>query len=70
MSTGGDYTEGMSQIEVSPGGVGYIRTPVVSVPGVPETARRQTWLVDGSVDAKSETRVTRRDGLGRSRKVR
>ena len=41
----------MSQIEVSPGGVGFIRTPAVSVPGVPSTAKRQKW-VNGSTPAQ------------------
>lgn len=56
MSVGEDYTERVSQIEVSPGGVGFIRTPAVSVPGVPETAKRQTWVVDGTAAAKSGAR--------------
>lgn len=43
---------GMSQIEVSPGGVGFIRTPAISVPGVPSTAKRQKW-VSGSAVAQS-----------------
>ena len=35
----------MSQIEVSPGGVGFIRTPVQrDVPGVPAGAKRKSWV--------------------------
>ena len=53
MSVGEVYTHGMSQIEVSPGGVGFIRTPSIKVPGVPETAKRQTWVVSGIASAES-----------------
>lgn len=64
MSVGEVYNGRMSQIEVSPGGVGFIRTPSVNVPGVPETAKRQTWLVSGTSAAKTtasgEVKVGRR----------
>ena len=36
----------MSQIEVSPGGVGFIRTPTIAVPGVPSSAKRRQWVTD------------------------
>lgn len=38
----------MSQIEVSPGGIGFIRTPPMAVPGVPSSAKRQYWVTGGA----------------------
>lgn len=34
-------------VEVSPGGIGFIRTLTINVPDMPANARRQKW-VDGS----------------------
>lgn len=57
----------MSQIEVSPGGVGFIRTPLIAVPGVPASAKRQQWVTDRSrttsTDGESGT-TTRRRAFG------
>lgn len=38
------YDVGMSQIEVSPGGIGFIRTPVQKSVPVPDGARRKSWV--------------------------
>ena len=45
------YNAYMSQVEISPGGVGFIRTPAQKViPNAPKDgARRKSWLDSGSV---------------------
>jgi hypothetical protein len=51
------YTDSMSQIEVSPGGIGFVRAPAIRVPGVPESAKRQPWAVSGTPESKPSKRV-------------
>ncbi|MFW8745341.1 hypothetical protein [Mesorhizobium japonicum] len=62
------YHDVMSQIEVSPGGIGFIRTPVQKSVPVPDGARRKSWVTgivapqSKAVRAPRPSRATRKAG--------